>query len=87
MTQLEQTIISNAKLELANVLFYYGQKAAGIATANGDEAWLEYLGHYNSMNALLALAHQANTGLSAEGVAALLSIEREHAEAYRVMTC
>ncbi len=43
MTQLEQTIISNAKQELAAVLHYYGQKAAGHASAKGDEAWLGYL--------------------------------------------
>jgi hypothetical protein len=85
MTQLEQTIIANAKRELAVVLVYYGQKAAGTKAAKGEDAWLEYLGHYNSLNALLSLAHQAESGLSEEGTQALLDIEAQHTEAYRIM--
>lgn len=83
MTQLEQTLIANARRELSAVLFYYQQKEAGITAAKADEAWVEYLGHFNAMNALLALAHQADTGLSEEGVQALLAIEEQHAAKYR----
>lgn len=86
MTQLEQTIISNARMDLAAVLVYYGQKAAGIGAAQGEDAWLDYLGRYNAMNALLMLAHQADSGMTDECVQALLAIENEHAAAYRVMT-
>lgn len=86
MTKLEQTIIANARRELATVLVYYGQKAAGNAAAQGDEAWVEYHGHFNALNALLTLAHLADSGLSEEGTKALLAIEAEHAEVFRLTT-
>ncbi|WP_019405867.1 hypothetical protein [Stutzerimonas stutzeri] len=62
MTQLEQTIIANAKRELAVVLVYYGQKAAGIKAAKGEDAWLEYLGHYNSLTRYCRLPTRLNQG-------------------------
>lgn len=86
MTQLEKTIIGNARLELAEVLAYYREKATGSTGDCSEEQWLDYLGHYNALHALLMLAHQTNSGVSAEGMEALLKIEAEHAAAYRAST-
>jgi hypothetical protein len=83
MQQLEKSIIANARLELASVLEYYRVKTTGTTSEDFDEAWRDYLGHYHAMNAFLMLAHQTNSGVSAEGVEALLKIEAEHAAAYR----
>lgn len=84
MTQLENTITANARRELAAVLSYYREKTTGSSSEGaGDEAWLDYLGHYHAMNGLLMLAHQVDSGMSSECVAALLQIEAEHAAAYQ----
>ncbi|WP_181105299.1 hypothetical protein [Stutzerimonas stutzeri] len=83
MTQLEQTIIANARQDLAAVLDYYQATPSKDAETDGDNAWLEYLCRYNAMNALLMLAHQHNSGLSPVGIQTLLEIEEEHAAAFR----
>ncbi|HGO9799619.1 TPA: hypothetical protein ACLEB8_004807 [Pseudomonas aeruginosa] len=83
MRQLEQTILENARRELDAVLTYYRKKSEGTNVEEFDEAWRDYLGHFNTMNAYLMLAHQAKSGLSAEGVQALIRLEDEHAAAHR----
>ncbi|KSQ21746.1 hypothetical protein APB26_32715 [Pseudomonas aeruginosa] len=83
MTKLEQTIVDNARRELSAVLNFYRKKAENTADADFDDAWREYLGHFNAMNAFLMLAHQNDSGLSSDGIQALLRIEDEHAAAHR----
>lgn len=83
MTKLEQTIVDNARRELDAVLRYYRKKGENTSEADFDDAWREYLGHFNTMNAFLMLAHQADSGLSADGIQALLRLEGEHAAAHR----
>ena len=85
MTGLEQTIIENAKQELAAVLVFYREKTIGIPAEHFDEAWQRYLGHFHGMNALIAIAHQARSGLSIEARDALLKIEHDHLTAYRAL--
>ena len=85
MTNLEQTIIENAQQELAAVLNFYRNKASGMTTEGFDDAWRDYLGHYHAMNALIAIAHQAHSGLSQEAILALRKIEDEHGTAYRAI--
>jgi len=86
MTHLEQTIIANARIELEAVLAYYRDKDALSPADAAEDAWRDYHGRYNAMHAFLMLAHQANSGMSAEGVEALKEIEAEHALAYRSMS-
>lgn len=83
MTRLETTIVDNARRELDAVLRFYRKKAENTIEADFDDAWREYLGHFNTMSAFLMLAHQPDSGLSAEGVEALLRLEDEHAAAHR----
>ncbi|HCE8129467.1 TPA: hypothetical protein NHR53_006059 [Pseudomonas aeruginosa] len=83
LTKLEQTIVDNARRELDAVLSFYRKKAENTTDVDFDDAWREYLGHFNTMNAFLMLAHQANSGLSAEGTQALQRLEDEHAAAHR----
>ncbi|SED31929.1 hypothetical protein SAMN05216178_6765 [Pseudomonas saponiphila] len=85
MTELEQTIIESAQKELVAVLAFYKEKASGIAAQDFDEAWQSYLGHFHGMNALVAIAHQAHSGLSPEARTVLLKIEEEHGTAYRAL--
>ena len=80
MIQLEQTIIANARQETAAALSFYKSKQNGQATADDAD---DYLGHYHALNALLTLAHQVNSGMSAEAVQALLVIEGESTAAFR----
>jgi len=82
VNQLEQTIVNCAERELAVVQAYYARKASG---ATDDEAWLDYLAHFNGLNAYLVLAHQSEAGLSEECSRALLDIEARHAAAYRAL--
>lgn len=83
MTQLEQTIIANARRELVAVLSFYKSKQNGQATAYDDA---DYLVHFHSLNALLMLAHQVNSGMSAGAIQALIEIEEEHAAAFRAIS-
>lgn len=41
----------------------------------------DFIGHYHALTTLLMLAHQVNSGMSAEGVHALQAIEKEHSRA------
>lgn len=83
MTQLEQSIIANARRELVAVLSFYKSKQNGQATAYDDA---DYLVHFHSLNALLMLAHQVNSGMSAVAIQALIEIEEEHAAAFRAIS-
>lgn len=85
MTKLEQTIVDNARRELDAVLSFYCKKAENTNDVDFDDAWREYLGHFNTMNAFLMLAHQTDSGLSTESIQALLRLEDEHATAHRAM--
>lgn len=81
MTELEQTIVANAQQELAAVLVFYRDKAAGIAEEDFNDAWLTFLGHFHAMNALTQIAHQAESGLSEESRKALLQVVADHSAA------
>lgn len=85
MTELEQTIIDNTQQELALVLAFYRNRASGMTAEAFDAAWRDYLGHFHAMNALIAIAHQAHSGLSEEAVKSLCKIEDEHINAYRAL--
>lgn len=85
MTELEQTIIDLAQHELAAVLAFYRNKSDGIPPEGLDAAWQGYLGHFHGMNALIAIAHQAHSGLSEDGRKALLKVESDHLTAYRAL--
>ena len=86
MTELEQTIVANAQRELAAVLTFYRDKTSGISEEDFDDAWQTYLSHFHGMNALIAIALQANSGLSEEGRKALLKVEADHLAAYQAST-
>lgn len=85
MTELEQTVIELAQQELATVQVFYRNKANGIPPEGFDAAWQAYLSHFHGMNALIAIAHQAHSGLSEEGRKALLTVEADHLTAYRAL--
>ena len=83
MNQLEQTIVANAHAELASLLHFYQNRKAKAQDSETTEAVDEHLGHYYALNALLVFGHQANSGMSEEGMQALRMIEEEHAAALR----
>lgn len=83
MNQLEQTIVANARTALASLLhFYQNRKAKGQGNETTEEVD-EHIGHFYTLHALLVFGHQANSGMSEEGMQALREIEDEHAAALR----
>ncbi|KGG87702.1 hypothetical protein P245_19820 [Comamonas thiooxydans] len=85
MNQLEQTIVANARTALASLLhFYQNRKAKGQGNETTEEVD-EHIGHFYTLHALLVFGHQANSGMSEEGMQALREIEDEHAAALRKM--
>lgn len=87
LTQLEQTIIGNARFELEAVMRFFRRKAEPGTTAEAfDEVWREYLGHLQALNAYTGLSHQANSGLSEEGSRLLREIEADYVAAYQAST-
>lgn len=79
MNQLEKTIIKSAKHEIKSVLGFYDRLSDGFFTT--DELFEDYHTHHEALITLLALAHQANSGMSEEAVSALLAIEEKHTAA------
>jgi hypothetical protein len=77
MTLLEQTILDCARGHLAALNGFF----AKIKTGKADEDdRSEFSSRHSSLYALLELGHLHNSGMSVEGCAALLSIEKETAE-------
>lgn len=76
---LEINVIANARQDLAQVLAYYRARAAGELR---DDEHRAYQCHYYSLHAVVGLAHQQRSGLSAAGIAALREIEATEAAAY-----
>lgn len=83
MNKLEQTIVENARDELAALLCFYQNRKAESQDSKNIEDVSEQLGHFYALHALLALGHQADSGISEEGRQELLRVENEHAEALR----
>lgn len=80
MTQLEQTLIANARQEHEQAAVYYQKYKAGKASGFDYD---EYLTHYHALAALVSLAHAKDNGLSLDAARQLREIEDEHAAVYR----
>jgi len=85
MNQLEQTIVANARAELASLLHLYESRKAKGQNRETAEEVDEQQGHFHALYALLVFGHQANSGMSEEGMQALRKIEAEHAAALRTL--
>ena len=77
MNQLEKTIVANARAELAAVLNFYKDRKAKAQDNETQEEVDERIGHFHALHALLVFGHQANSGMSEEGMHALRAIEDE----------
>jgi len=85
MNQLEKTIVANARAELAAVLNFYKDRKAQAQDNETTEEVDEHIGHFHALQTLLVFGHQANSGMSEEGMQALREIEGEHAAALRTL--
>lgn len=83
LNQLEQTIVANARTELASLRFIYQHRKAKYQNGEFIHDVDKHFGHCYGLNALLVLAHQVNSGMSEEGVRVLRQIEGEHATLLR----
>lgn len=83
MNQLEKTIVANARAELAAVLNFYKDRKAQAQENETTEEVDEHIGHFHALQTLLVFGHQANSGMSEEGMQALREIEGEHTAALR----
>lgn len=78
MTPLESTLIAIARDYLEAVKRFYAKQTAGKALADDRELFQE---SHSALTTLLQLGHMQGSGISDEGVRAMLNIEAEAAAA------
>lgn len=83
MNKLESTVVELARRHFASIQSFYNAQGAGRVD---DENENSFIGDHGALTALLELGHLSDSGMSLEGVNALLEIEAEHAALVRRRT-